>query len=368
MQNGAMSRLPRHLILLAALALIVPACRPTDPRPIIEPPTATPLVIVVQVTRAPTPTSPAPAVTDEPALRPRVLARQFTPISAFALAPDGQMLAIAEADRLSVLAASTLDQVWSMRTGDPVQALAFSPAGGLLAAGSEGGTIQVYDARRGDTLRVIDAGYGAITALAWSPDSSRIITGAEEALVLWNVLEARQVYGFSEQPGEYTGLSFAPASDHEFVAALNTGEIIVWNYRTGTPPNRLGTFREAVQAVAWSPDGRWIATGMESGRIILWDDRTGEADHYLDGPRFGGPALAWSTDSTTLVSGGSEGAVVIWDHGRGGRIETLTAPDDSPVIGVGLTPLGMVADTPRRVISASASGAVMVWPLGGDTP
>ena len=91
--------------------------------------------------------------------------------------------------------------------------------------------------------------------------------------------------------------------------------------QTLTPP--AGS--QHVRAVAFSPDGRTLATVGTGGRTYLWDVATGRRTATLSGPSAGGPAgsAAFSWDGTILaVPGRSDGA-----RGGGGLDSVATGPD-----------------------------------------
>jgi hypothetical protein len=84
--------------------------------------------------------------------------------------------------------------------------------------------------------------------------------------------------------------------------------------------------------VAWSPDGRWVATGGEDGAVRLWESAAGREVKRLDGHQGSVNTLAFAADSRTLVSGSIDTTVLVWDLtdlvGRAKRVPAeLTAAE-----------------------------------------
>ncbi|NQT11260.1 MAG: protein kinase, partial [Planctomycetes bacterium] len=125
-----------------------------------------------------------------------------------------------------------------------------------------------------------------------------------------------------------------------------------WQIETLAPRSRIS-------AVAWSPEGRWIACGTRTGSVRLYDAHTLKLAHLLIGHRHGVTALAWHPDGKRLASAGGEGAVRIWQL------------DGSSQVLEGHTfMVASVAWSPDGKLLASAGGAdqdavVRLWSADG---
>jgi WD40 repeat protein len=112
--------------------------------------------------------------------------------------------------------------------------------------------------------------------------------------------------------------------------------------------------------VAFSPDGRLLATASWDGTARLWDPATGEHLRTLTGPDGEVLAVAFSPDGRLLATGGRDGAVRLWDPATGEHRHTL-ASRDGQVHGVACSPDG------RLLAIVGERGKVRLWdPVTGE--
>jgi WD40 repeat protein len=109
-----------------------------------------------------------------------------------------------------------------------------------------------------------------------------------------------------------------------------------------------------VDSVAFSPDGRLLASASHDGTVRLWDPATGEAVAVLDAHPGGASAVAWSPDGATLASAGRDGVLKLWSAAHWALSSSIQAHDDV-IYDVAWSPQGL------SVTTASWDGTVRNW-------
>ena len=122
-------------------------------------------------------------------------------------------------------------------------------------------------------------------------------------------------------------------------------------------PHPLYTYRghsSEVWAVAWSPDGKRIASGSFDHTVQVWDAADGGNVFTYRGHSSGMFAVAWSPDGKRIASGSYDHTVQVWDAADGGNAYTYHGHPDTVWV-VAWSPDG------KRVASGSADMTVQVW-------
>jgi WD40 repeat protein len=103
------------------------------------------------------------------------------------------------------------------------------------------------------------------------------------------------------------------AAAHIAADGDNAGRIRVWDAATGQEVYACGPEGGPVWALAFSPDGGWLASAHYDGAVRVWDAASGGLLRTLPGHSFFAQSLAFTPDGRRLASAGRDGTVKIWD-------------------------------------------------------
>ena len=273
--------------------------------------------------------------------------------------PDGTRLAVGCSSGVWLYDSVTSDPVALIRSGNSFGAIdvVFSRDGSTFAAGAVG-IICVWDAVTGEQKHSLQFAENftlfPIRRFAFSPDGDTLAVGIEDAVGLWDVVTGKRIHTLSGRRfGNIVSLAFSPdgrilASGHESPGAGHSSgstTIRLWDAETGELKTSLTKIYGLPRSLAFSPDGRTLASGNryshiagdQWGSINLWDVETWELKLVLNPPFTGEGyeggvlSIAYSPDGRTLASGhsidryhGDEfGTVRLWDLETGENIRTL---------------------------------------------
>ncbi len=250
-------------------------------------------------------------------------------VNCLAYSPDGKTLA-------SGGGGDAAARVWNVATGETVQtytghenavtSLAYSPDGKTIVTGSYDKTIHLWKVGSGQVVHSWNfksedkeddknTRTNEVHKVAFSPDGSIIagcIEGKTSPVYLWDAETGETKRTFHEHQDDVNDFVFSP--DGKFIASAgdDEGKILVWGVETDQmivlqidPSEIQSVYASAdILSLAFSPDGKTIASGGRDYFVRLWDVETGALKAKLAGHTGVVNSLAFSPDGKTLASAG----------------------------------------------------------------
>jgi len=246
------------------------------------------------------------------------------------------------------------------RHGFAVNALAYSPDGKRIAVGGSGRDITLWDTTTGKEIHQFPNEGDQPDSLAFSPNGKVLATGGFAFCRLWDVATGKEIRQFDRGR-----IAFSP--DGKCVATLGARDksgdntLRLWDAATGKELRRIECGSSGAEGLAYSPDGKRIATSERNGVIRLWDCATGREQHQLHGHTKAVRKIAFSPDGRQLASSSEDETIRLWDAEVGRQIRIV-----GEKLGVDVFHSSMpIAFSPDSTVLASGhiSGTIRLWDL-----
>ena len=254
-----------------------------------------------------------------------VFTQAFGFVIAIAFSPDGKSIA-AGTDNNDI-------QLWNVVDGKHlltytghsqwVRSIAFSPDSDKIASGSHDMTVRIWEANTGKCIQVLKGHTDRVRLVKFDPTGKILLTSSQDKSVrLWDVKSGqclRNLIGL----GNLLGAVIFTSGGRILGGTREKSLIKLWNVDTGKCLNTLQGHAKWVQSMAFSSDGKVIVTSSEDKTIRVWDVKTGQCLNILEGHSNWVRSIAFSPDGDTFAGGKEDRTIGLWSISTGRCLQTL---------------------------------------------
>ncbi len=292
-------------------------------------------------------------------------------VNALSISPDGNTLASGGDDKII--------RLWDLNTkkllvnlsahSQIVTSVTFSPDGKTLATASNDKTIKLWDINTFHEIATLCGHSHVVKSVAFSPDGQILASGSwDKQVILWDVSTNTEITTLTGHQLQVSSVAFSPQGKLLATASFDR-TIRLWQLRATEEYEAqfqnhpccsllgsLSGHTRAVLAIAFSPDGKILATGSDDNTIKLWKVSTGQLITTLLGHSWSVVAIAFTTDSETVISASWDKTIKLWRVSTAEELATLFGHVDS----VSAVAVSQVA---QLIASGSKDKTIKLWQL-----
>ena len=279
------------------------------------------------------------------------------PVNAVAFSPDGKIIASGREDGTIELLYPDGNPVISPFKGENggVWSLAFSPDGKTIASGYEDGTIKLWDLQARLIVPPLKGHESNVWSLAFSPDGKIIASGSyDKTMRIWTI-SGQSIGEPLKHEQDVISVAFSP--DGKIIASGSFDKKLrLWNLQDQvvSPIGSPLSSPQAIRALAFSPDHQIIATGHSDGTIIFFNFQSLKVEKTFSAHDQIISSIVFSPDGSQLMSGSWDNTIRFWDR-QGNLISQPLRGHRRFIRSVAYNPDG------KTVISGSVDGTVRLW-------
>jgi WD40 repeat protein/serine/threonine protein kinase len=271
---------------------------------------------------------------------------------------DGSSILTASTDRTAV--------VWDAATGSRRLTMAgqagglndatYSPDGQYIATGSDDASVWLWDTTTGHVEAKWRGHQDSVIWVVFDHQGQRVVSaGSDGTAIVWSVRPQERVTWLLRHTAAVQGLAFSPDS-RRVVTTGGDRTARLWDVATG---HQLASIEGPSGSIAFSPDGRSIATASDGGTIEIRNAETLALEGTLTGIDAPVQEVAWSSDGVSLAAGYVNGEVRCWDPATGKSRFTARGPAGFALYSATFDPTG------KRLVTTAEDLTTRIWDLSG---
>lgn len=221
----------------------------------------------------------------------------------------------------------------------PVRTVAFSPDGKKFATGSDDGLIQVWSLA-GQPMETLTGHGGAVSSLAFTANGSLLSGSADQKAILWSIQPSWSLAAvLGAKPDNTLDVTMSPFVDRVLALAFSpdgkllatgggdpsrSGELLLWDIGSRSIAKTIAdAHSDTVYDLEFSYDGQFLVSGAADKFVKVFNVATGQIVRSYEGHTSHVLGVAFKADGSLLASGGADNAIKVWNVETGEQARTI---------------------------------------------
>ncbi len=229
---------------------------------------------------------------------------------------------------------------------DNVNSVSFSPDGKYVISGA-GQTI-------GPIVWGISNSTGTVKQIRGD------VTSWDNTLKLWDISTGKEIKTFKGHSEAVNSVAFSPDGKYIISGSMDN-TLKLWDIEKGKKIKTFKGHSEPVNSVSFSPDGKYVISGSSDNTIKLWDIKKGKKIKTFKGHSGDVLSVSFSPDSKYVISGSADKTLKLWDIEKSKEIKTFKAHSEA------VTSVSFSPEDGQHIISGSKDNTLKLWDISTGT-
>ena len=249
-----------------------------------------------------------------------------------------------------------LRENWTATIGDYVIDLAWSPDGKYIAAASVLGPVTIFDGRRQAVIHAFEGHEFGTMSIAWRPDSKALASAGQDGKIrLWDMTSGEATHSLDGGAAWVERLAWS-GGERPMLASAAGRKLKLWS-AVGDLVRECPDHQSTISDIQWKPSARQLAS-IAYGGVTLWDPQQSEAVRRLEW-KGSSLVIAWSPDGKHIATGDQDSTVHFWIMSTGNDLEMSGYPTKVRELSW---------DAASRYLATGGGQEVTVWDCSGRGP
>ncbi len=276
--------------------------------------------------------------------------------------PDGLQVAVGGTSEVFLYNVESGELLHTFKDQDRlVYSLAYNTNGSLLASGSMGNMVAIWDTKKRTLVDKLTGHDRFVLSVDYSSDDLWLASGSyDKTIILWDAASGKLVHRLVGHDERVLSLAFRP-DNKQLASGSADNTVILWDVATGKLVNRLTGHNDLIFSLAYIPNSSWLVSGSYDKTAILWNVVSGKRFQTLTGHSKALSSIACHPNGSQIASGSYDETVILWDVATGNPLYKLE--HERSISSLDFSPAGSELLVGTNLMGEASQHNIAIWSI-----